>query len=196
MLADMESPDLDPSRWLSEHGDVLYRYALGRVRHPEQAEDLVQETLLAALRGAEGFRGQSTERTWLVGILRHKILDHFRRNRREMSLERPEDALSDAERYLDRKGHWKVGQAEWITQPEKAYARKEFWKVLHNCLGKLNERQRRIFELRELEDHNAETICDLMNISPSNLWVLLHRARLQLKTCLEENWIRTRHDPT
>lgn len=189
----MQAHELDPTRWLEEHGDILYHYALGRVRNPDVAEDLVQDTLLAAFKGAEGFSGQSTERTWLVGILKHKILDYFRTHKREMAVEHPQDHVTDPGGYLDRKGHWKLGQSEWITQPEKAFEPKEFWKILNRCLEHLNEKQRHVFTLRELEDHNAEEICDRLDISSSNLWVLLHRARLQLKSCLEQNWLNTHH---
>ncbi|MCC5846968.1 MAG: sigma-70 family RNA polymerase sigma factor [Verrucomicrobia bacterium] len=184
-----ETPELNPSRWLHEHGDILYRFALGRVRNPQVAEDLLQDTFLAAIKGADGFSGRSAERTWLVGILKHKIIDYYRKSNREMATETPGDHAVDHEAYLDRKGRWKVGQSEWITNPEKAYEREEFWLTLNQCLSKLNDNQRRVFELRELEHLNAEEICDTLDISSSNLWVLLHRARLQLKDCLEINWV-------
>lgn len=182
---------LDPTRWLEEHGDILYRFALGRVRDPQVAEDLMQDTFLAAIRGADSFSGRSAERTWLVGILKHKIIDYFRTQHRETPTEDVgERMLEDPGAYLDRKGHWKVGQSEWITNPEKAYEREEFWKILNQCVSKLNDNQRRVFEMRELEHLNAEEICEALDISSSNLWVLLHRARLQLKGCLESNWLQ------
>ena len=183
-------PDLDPSRWLREHGDILYRFALGRVRDPTVAEDMVQETFLAGLKGADGFSGRSAERTWLVGILKHKIIDHFRKNKREVLYGDDWRGTTDTETYLDRRGHWKTGQSEWITQPEKAFERKEFWNVLNSCVSQLNDNQRAVFVQRELEDRNAEEICDALDISSSNLWVLLHRARLQLRRCLEPNWLQ------
>jgi len=101
----MQSHHLDPTRWLEEHGDILYHYALGRVRNPDVAEDLLQDTLLAAFKGAASFSGQSTERTWLVGILKHKILDYFRTYKREVAYEAPQDQVTDPGSYLDRKGH-------------------------------------------------------------------------------------------
>lgn len=186
--------DLNPSRWLDEHGDILYRFALGRVRDPVVAEDLVQDTFLAGIKGAESFSGRSAERTWLVGILKHKITDHFRKQGREVAVG---DAIGDAhdtEVYLDRKGHWKTGQSEWITQPQLVAERKEFWKVLNGCVEQLNDRQREVFVMRELEDQNAEEFCNSLDISSSNLWVLLHRARLQLRRCLEANWLN--RDPS
>lgn len=183
-------PDIDPKRWLDEHGDLLYRYALARVRSPQTAEDLVQDTYLAAMKGADGFSGRSTERTWLVGILKHKIIDHFRKHKRMFLSEDLETRELNPHDSLDRKGHWKIGQAEWITQPEKAYERKEFWAQLNTCLDHLKERHRQVYVLRELEHHDADAICDDLDISPSNLWVTLHRARLQLKDCLSANWLK------
>lgn len=181
----MHSPeDIDPKRWLDEHGDILYRFALARVRNPQTAEDLVQDTYLAAMKGADTFSGRSTERTWLVGILKHKIIDHFRKHKRMFLSEDLETRELDPHASLDRKGHWKVGQAEWITDPEKAYERKEFWRQLEHCLDKLKERHRKVYVLRELQHQEAGDICDALDITPSNLWVTLHRARLQLKECL------------
>ncbi len=184
------SRTLDPTKWLDDHGDILYRFALARTRNPELAEDLVQDTFLAALKGAESFSGRSEERTWLVGILKHKMIDYFRKHQRESLADDLETRPHDPQAYLDRKGHWKVGQSEWITQPEKAYERKEFWEVLNGCMDHLNDRLKAVFVLRELEHQNAEVICKQLDISSSNLWVMLHRARLQLKTCMEVNWLQ------
>jgi len=181
--------EIDPSRWLRDHGDILYRYALGRVRDSQVAEDMVQDTFLAAMRGKEGFSGRSTERTWLVGILKHKIIDHYRKHRREVLSEDLELQHVPAGTSIDPKGHWKLGQSEWITNPEKAYQRREFWAILNRCVDKLNARHKQVFVLRELQDHEAGDICKDLGISESNLWVMLHRARLQLKQCLETNWL-------
>ena len=179
-----EDRDLDPARWLQEHGDVLYRFALGRLRDPQTAEDLVQDTFLAALKGADSFSGRSQERTWLTGILKHKIIDHFRKHKRMFLSEDLELKEQDPGAFLDRKGEWTIGQASWITDPEEAYERKEIWKSLQDCLEHLPDRHKEIYVLRELQDQDADEICDSLDISPSNLWVSLHRARLQLRDCL------------
>jgi RNA polymerase sigma-70 factor (ECF subfamily) len=176
--------DLDPTRWLEEHGDVLYRYALGRLRDPQTAEDLVQDTFLAALKGSDSFSGRSREQTWLIGILKHKIIDHFRKHNRMFLSEDLETREQDPGAFLDRKGEWTVGQSAWITDPEEAYRRKEIWAHLEECLEHLSERQKQVYVLRELQDQGAEEICDALDVSASNLWVTLHRARLQLKECL------------
>ncbi len=183
------SSDLDPTRWLRDHGDVLYRYALARLRDPQTAEDLVQDTFLSALKAADSFAGRSSERTWLVGILKHKIIDHFRKSKRMFLSEDLETRELPAGTSVDPKGTWTLGQAEWITQPEKAYERKELWKVLNRCIEALNERHKKVYVLRELQEQDAEEVCEALDISPSNLWVSLHRARLQLRDCLNENWV-------
>jgi RNA polymerase sigma-70 factor (TIGR02943 family) len=190
----MESDlELDPSRWLAAHGDILYRFALGRVRDPQTAEDLVQDTFLAAMKGADSFSGRAKERTWLVGILKHKIIDHFRKHNRMFLSEDLELKEQDPQAFLDRKGNWTVGQSAWITQPETVLEMKEFWQHLNGCLEHLSEQQRQVYVLRELEEQSADDICDALEMSPSNLWVTLHRARLQLKDCLTQKGLGTRH---
>lgn len=188
MVTDKE---IDPARWVEEHGDILYRFTLGRVRDPILAEDLVQDTFLAALKGRDSFSGRSSERTWLVGILKHKIIDHFRKAKREVLSDQLELREQPVDDYLDRKGKWKLGQEAWVTNPEKAYERKELWTVLNRCIDHLNERQKKIYVLRELQEHDTARICEDLDISSSNLWVLLHRARLQLKECMQINWFNT-----
>ena len=183
--------EIDPARWVEEHGDILYRFTLGRVRDPILAEDLVQDTFLAALKGQDSFSGRSSERTWLVGILKHKIIDHFRKAKREVLSDQLELREQPVDDYLDRKGKWKLGQEAWVTNPEKAYERKELWTVLNRCIDRLNERQKKIYVLRELQEQDTARICEELDISSSNLWVLLHRARLQLKACMQIHWFNT-----
>ena len=181
--------ELDPTEWLEQHGDILFRYAISRVRDPAAAEDLVQETFLAGLKSRENFAGRSTERTWLVGILKHKIVDFIRKDSRQTLTDDIENREQDAEQYFDRKGTWKVGPSEWLVNPRKAFERGEFWEVLNGCVSQLKPNQKDVFVKREIEALDADEICEEMEISPSNLWVLLFRARAQLKKCLEINWL-------
>lgn len=185
--------DLDPSNWLDAHGDVLYRYALARVRNPSTAEDLVQDTLMAGIKSIERFTGASSLRTWLVSILKHKIIDYMRKSKRVFNTD--DETMGDwsGEEYFDRKGRWKKRPPEWISNPEKAYERGEFWGALEGCLDKLKEKQHRAFVLRELEGMESTVICETLEISPSNLYILLFRARLALRKCLEVNWM-DKHD--
>jgi RNA polymerase sigma-70 factor (ECF subfamily) len=188
-------PRLDPELWLEDHGDILFRFCLARIRNPVIAEDLVQETFLAAMKAKERFSGRSSERTWLVGILKHKIIDHIRKSKRETLSEDIDIREAPTEEYFDRKGHWKVGAPEWVTNPTRAYEQKEFWGVLDSCMKKLQSKQHEVFQRRELEGQDASEICEALDISSSNLWVLLYRARLQLRKCLEKNWFEREPEP-
>ncbi|MCF7863737.1 MAG: sigma-70 family RNA polymerase sigma factor [Kiritimatiellales bacterium] len=181
-----------PEAWVDEHGDALFRYALGRLQNPATAEDAVQETFLAAFGSRDRFTGKSSVRTWLIGILKHKIIDMVRKETREQPMQEWIDEHDPADdRFFDRRGHWKTGPADWQVNPSKILQQKEFFAVLHGCLGHLPEKQRRIFAMRELDDQGTEDVCKLFGITSTNLWVVLHRARMGLRNCLEQNWFNT-----
>lgn len=184
------------NQWLDAYGDYLYRYALLRVRDESVAEDLVQETLLAAWRGYASFAGRGAERTWLTGILKHKIIDHFRRSVRETQLDPvAEERLENEDLFRTEgewAGHWNkdLGPTDWGTNPASVLEQREFWQTLQNCISHLPQRTAAVFTLREMEEHTSEDICRMLEISPNNLWVILHRARMQLRRCLETRWFR------
>jgi RNA polymerase sigma-70 factor (ECF subfamily) len=185
--------DMTPSpaeRWLDDHGDALYRYALLHLADESVAEDIVQDTLLAALKAHERFEGRSSERTWLIGILKRKLIDHIRKCQR-----RPTEAdLSEADESVDeqfnRHGLWATGPGKWGDLPEEAFSQGEFWDVMTKCLGYLPERLRFAFIRREMDDAESAEICQDLDVSATNLWTLLHRARTRLRRCLEVNWFR------
>lgn len=171
---------------------MLFRYAITRLNNASQAQDAVQETFLSALKSRDKFSGKSSERTWLIGILKHKIVDLIRKESRE----RPYEDLDLAkqldesdERFFDKKGHWRTGPSEWHINPRKSFEQAEFWDVLTECLSHLQDRLHKAFTLRELEHLSAEEICKTLGVSETNLWVILYRARTKLKACLEKNWI-------
>lgn len=178
----------NPERWVEEHGDVLYRYAMSRLHQTAAAEDVVQETLLAALKAQKHFAGSSPERTWLIGILKHKIVDWIRKESRERPIDEIEALDSLPGNPFDSKGHWRVGPHDWQVNPEKILEQKEFRGVLRACLAHLPVRLRSAFSLRELEQENTEEICKVLGVTPTNLWVMLYRARLSLQHCLNEKW--------
>jgi RNA polymerase sigma-70 factor, ECF subfamily len=186
----------NPERWVDEHGDCLMGYAVLRVRKPDIAEDLVQETLLAAWRSRERFRGQSSERTWLVGILKNKIADHFRRLGREQNFTDLE-FLSDEcpDRFEDNYWIHERGPQEWRPQVAAASGREEFWQAFRDCLRQLPPRVADVFMLREMDEQDTPEICRSLGITPANLWVMLHRARLALRQCLGSNWFGEGRDP-
>jgi len=184
----------DPERWVEEHGDYLFKFALARLRDPLRAEDLVQETFLAALKGGQSFAGRSSEKSWLVSILKNKIFDHFRKVHRET-------AFTDLEFYSDEesdrfipdglfKDGWihELGPLEWSTDPGASLDQELFWKTFHDCSSKLPKNVATVFNLREVDGIASREICSMLGISESNLWVMLHRARMALRRCLETNW--------
>ena len=195
--AQKQSPDNPPdcAAWLDQHGDYLFKYAIFRLRDESAAEDAVQETFLAALKAYGNFEGRGSERTWLVGILKHKITDHFRRVTREAPI--GEDAGEDEETDLFRNsgqwtGHWDPDHAptDWQATPLELVERDDFWKVFSDCLSPLPQRTASVFTLREVDGLKSDEICEMLSISPNNLWVMLHRARLHLRNCLEMNWFK------
>ena len=184
---------LDPSKWLDCHGDYLYRYALARVREAGLAEDLLQETLLAAVAGYQGHTGRSSERTWLVGIMKHKVIDYFRRAARNAQFQlMPEDDDEEAD-WIEKsgpwRGHWREDTAP-MSWPIHALEPREFLKTLEHCLAKLPRQMSIAFTLREIDGLTSREICEILNITPSNLWVLLHRSRSKLRQLLEAEWYR------
>lgn len=199
MSAPQPNPDAltaDPGRWLDDHGDYLFKYAVFRLRDDTAAEDAVQETFLAGLKAYEKFEGRGSERTWLVGILKHKIIDHFRKAEREAPIgeggdEGPEhaDFFERADEWV---GHWNADHApsEWHATPAELIERSDFWRVFSDCLSPLPQRTASAFTMREVDGLKSEEICEILSISVNNLWVMLHRARLHLRNCLEINWFK------
>jgi RNA polymerase sigma-70 factor (ECF subfamily) len=178
----------DPETWLDRHGDSLYRFALLRVREPSTAEDLVQETLLAAWRAKDRFAGGSAERTWLIAILKNKIIDHYRRTRDESPL--PDNADTDDAidaLFAKHSDHWVRFPAAWAN-PDDALEQAEFWRVFQDCLTALPVRQAQLFTLSEIDGLSTDELCKVSAALPSNVWVILHRARLRLRDCLEKQW--------
>ncbi|MCG8323910.1 MAG: sigma-70 family RNA polymerase sigma factor [Thiotrichales bacterium] len=185
-------PKTDPVSWLEDHGDALYAYALLRVNEPAVAEDLVQETLITALKSVDNFKGESTERTWLTGILKHKVLDQLRKKGREQPL--GDDALLDdqsAGAWFDESGHWIHKPGYW-QEPDRAMENSQFWETMKNCVDKLPEKLRLLYMLREFDGLETDEIIETLGISSrNNLWVMLSRARMNLRGCLELNWFGT-----
>jgi len=184
----------DPKTWVEEHGNYLFRYTLIRVRNETVAEDLVQDTLLAAFQGKERFSGQSTERSWLTGILKHKVLDHFRRQARERTVNADDSMPEELEGRFDDLGLWKhepeSGPTDWGADAAGLMQREEFMAALKQCISKLPPRCADAFVMREMEATDSGRIQEMLGVSPSNFWVLLHRARMQLRLCLERNWLK------
>lgn len=190
----------NPEAWVEQHGDYLFRYALLRLRDRNLAEEVIQETFLAGFQGRKSFSGGSSERTWLVGILKHKIIDHFRRISKEVPLDETSALPCELEEPFRMTGewigHWKEEEApiEWNADPIRLLEQKEFRQVFERCLAALPQRLAQVFILREVEDLTTDEICKILNISESNLWVMLHRARMQLRRALESQYFRRKSE--
>ncbi len=181
-------PPTDFRAQIEGQRDYLLRFATLQLRDSHAAEDVVQETLLAALTGAASFAGRSNLRTWLTGILKHKIVDAIRRSSREPA--RPDDeleSLSEFDPLFDERGHWRDRPSPWDS-PEGALEQKEFFAVLEGCLEGLPAKTARAFMMREHLGLETGAICKELDITPTHCWVLLYRARMALRQCLATRW--------
>ncbi len=185
---------IDPDRWVDDHGDALYGYAMLRLRDADLSAEVVQETFLEALKGQARFLGKSSERTWLIGILKHKIIDLYRRrSRRERASGGDEPQGFEALEFFDERGAWKVPVGRQPELPDREIERLEFWEVFRACLADLPPNHAEAFTLIELEGLSGPEVCKILEITPTNLWARLHRARLQLRRSLEDRWFRREH---
>jgi len=161
---------------------------VSRTNDRDLAEDLVQETFLAALKGAHQFRGDAAQLSWLTGILRHKIADELRQSRK-----RTRDVSSGAANMLsegdfDGRGKWRIQFSNWPTDPQKQMESKEFFDAVDRCVAELPANLACAFQLKQLESQSTDEVCRRLQISAGNLSVRMHRARLLLRVCLQRNW--------
>ena len=178
---------------LADYQGYLLRYARLQLRNDAWAEDAVSETMLAALSKPQSFGNRSQLKTWLVGILNHKIIDVLRQRRREVSLQQDEDDGHDelAALMFNADGHFAVPPADW-GNPEQELNSRQFFEVLEACADGLPAAMARVFMMREWLELPTEEICKELGLTATNLYVQLHRARLRLRACLELNWFGNR----
>lgn len=188
-------PSIDePTQWLDAYGDALYRFAFVRVNNRALAEDLVQETFLAALKARDRFRGGSSVKTWLTGILKNKVIDYYRKKNRSESLQAAAEFYEKEESEMfSSDGHWNYQNvnvpADWSPEQVLTADRREFMRSFYACAEKLPERIRRVFIMREIDGIASPEICEQMDISQQNLWTMLHRARMALRNCLQKTFV-------
>ena len=186
-----KSEDVNPSEWVNKYGDFLYIYAYSRVQSKELSEDLVQETFLSALKGLGSFRGESTVQTWLTSILRRKVIDHYRK----MSTKKETVASQFASPFQNEdanEGHWILERTpkDWHSETEDPLRQDEFQKILELCLSLLPDKWKSVFMLKVLEEMQSDEVCKEIGCTASNLWVIIHRAKLQLRECIEIKWLK------
>lgn len=178
-------PQLNADAWVDRYGDALFHFAIARVKDRHIAEDLVQDTFLAAVQSKERFQGKSSEKTWLFGILKHKIIDHYRKKKNIVNVQ---DYIEDPERveaFFNAKGGWQMRPSHWSVNPGKAHETKEFLDHFFRCLSGLPQRTADVFVHREIDGFSTDEICKLVGITENNCWVILYRARMLLRKCLE-----------
>ncbi len=187
---------LEPQKWVERYSDYLYSFALSRLSRTDIAEDLVQETFLAAWNAREGFQSNASEKTWLTSILKNKIVDHYRKSSTKNELSILDKTSSDnSTDYFFRtegtyEGHWTNASSpqDWKKDLKSKVETEEFQNILRSCLTKLPEKARAVFVMKMMDDEESETICKELGITPSNFWILMHRAKLQLRECIQQNW--------
>ncbi|NER10479.1 RNA polymerase sigma-70 factor, ECF subfamily [Muriicola jejuensis] len=183
----MKSGKLSPELWVDRYADYLYNFAISRVGQEEIAKDLIQDTFIAGLKSAENFKGQASERTWLVAILKRKIIDHYRKinsKKGKAEVKRLYNPASDAD------GDWLEEQVAdpYSIRENDFLENEELGMALQECIDSLPENQRRVFVMKTIRGLSTEDICKELQINPSNLWVIIHRARTALMGCLNKNW--------
>lgn len=180
---------LNPDKWVDNYADALYSYTLPRVNDAALAEDLVQETFLSAWKAKDSFKGEASEKSWLFTICKNKIIDHYRKKARDIV--QPIAGRDPSDACFDDVEHWTQENkpGEWGIDYSQALDNKDFYRILEACKKKLQEIQQSVFVMKYMEDLDSAEICKALGITASNYWVLIHRAKLQLRTCLEKNWI-------
>jgi RNA polymerase sigma-70 factor (TIGR02943 family) len=183
---------LNPHHWVEAHADYLYAYSLARVNNEEQAKDLVQETFLAALQNADKFQGKSSERTWLTAILKNKIIDIYRKKSSGLKAVDEKKAEEEQQDYFDGdNGHWNDAHKPlpFGIEDHDPLASMEFDHILQKCLKKLPSLWMSVFVMKYMDDATTGLICSELRVSQSNFWVIIHRAKVNLRACLQKNWI-------
>lgn len=182
--------ELNPETWVKDYGDYLYGYAYSRMRDANAAEDVLQETLLAGVKYSGQYAGKGSVRGWLIAILKRKIIDHFRSRKKHAgaSFGDEDDAFDPSTVLFDQQGNWKPGTFKWAPSPENNLETSELSDIVQDCLKGIPKGHADVFVLSVMEEMDSAAICEQLNITPSNMWVRMHRARLGLAKCVSEKW--------
>lgn len=179
--------ELHPNKWVDLYADYLFNYAVARVSDAEIAKDLVQETFYAGLNSAKNYKGDAAERTWLIAILKRKVIDHYRKiNSKKGKAEVRINYNTDS----DAEGDWLEEQVAdpFSKDGDNILENQELGSAIQDCISKLPQKQSQVFKMKTVQGMSTEDICNDLGINPSNLWVMIHRARTALMGCLNENW--------
>lgn len=185
---ELDAQAVNPATWVDQYGDYLFRYAYARLRDANAAEEVVQETFLAGVRYADQYSGRGAERAWLLGILKRKIIDFVRLRAKHNATSGYEDEADLTGQFFDAAGNWKPGVMGWSPAPNQKIEMEELWEVVKQCLKTLPQGQADVFVLSVMEDMDSVDICKELEITSSNYWVRMHRARLGLANCVGQKW--------
>ncbi|MBI1221240.1 MAG: sigma-70 family RNA polymerase sigma factor [Bacteroidetes bacterium] len=178
--------------WIMQYSDHLYSWASYRLNDPELAKDLVQDTFIAAYQSFDRFEGRSSEKTWLTSILNNKIRDYFRKNKHQIFSLNEQSGERNLDEYFDSTGAWKPEYRPSLLDEDQALLDvPEFRAILYGCLDALSDRFRKVMVGKFLDTKDSTELCQELGISASNFWQILHRAKLQLRNCLDTNWFKT-----
>ena len=191
---DLQATAIPPEQWVDQYGDYLYRYAYSRLRDANASEEVLQETFLAGIRYSHQYAGKGSQRGWLLGILKRKIIDYVRMRAKHAQSRSYEDETDPSLQLFDAQGNWKKGAFRWPPQPDEQIQEVEFRQIVESCLDELPETQRAVFQKSVMDEKDSEEICKELNITPSNLWVRMHRARLGLAKCVETKWLNEKEE--
>lgn len=184
----MPKNQLFPETWVDKYSDYLFNFTIVRVSDSEIAKDIISETFLAGLKSKDNFKGEATERTWLISILKRKIIDHYRKINSNKGKAEVRITYNDEES----EGDW---LEERVSDPfdktaEDTMENTELGLAIVSCLGTLNEKHSTIFKMKTIDNFDTEAICNEFDISASNLWVIIHRARKTMAECMEKTWFK------
>lgn len=185
----MPNHHINPSKWIELYSDYLFNYTISRVNDREIAKDIIQDTFFAALKSKKNFKGEASERTWLISILKRKIIDYYRRiNSRKGQAEVRMTYNTD-----ENEGDWLEERVEdeGYLNAQETLENMELGDVIYDCINKLPERQATVFKMKTILNYETEAICNELNITASNLWVIIHRARTTLAECMEKHWFKS-----
>lgn len=178
---------IDPHKWIDRYSDYLFNFTISRINDKDIAQDIVQDTFFAGLKSMKNFKGEATERTWLISILKRKIIDHYRKIN---SKKGKAEVRMGYNSHMDSEGDWLEEQVSDSSDSnaENTLINEELGSAILECLSKLPDKQAQIFKMKTIQGFDTEVICNELNITASNLWVIIHRARTAMANCLKENW--------
>ena len=179
---------LNPNKWIELYSDYLFNYTISRINDREIAKDIIQDTFFAGLKSMKNFKGEASERTWLISILKRKIIDYYRKINSVKGQAEVRMTYSNT----DNEGDWLEEQVEdeGYLNALDTLENTELGDAIYDCMAKLPEKQATVFKMKSILNYDTEKICNELKITPSNLWVIIHRARTSMAECLEKNWFK------